>query len=188
MAALTFQEEGHKYFLDGTELPSVTTLLSDAGYIDKRWFKENDAIKGKRRHKATELMDQGILDWTTVAEADMPYLEAWIKAKEELGIEIEECERFVYHPLLRYAGTIDRLAMVKGRPYVIDLKGGTELRWHQLQLILYGLMVEHDGELPGLMDVYLSAQGSYKHRIHDYSNKPYALAAVRVWVWKNRLK
>lgn len=186
--SLIYQDEGHKYLLDGIELPSVTTLLAEAGYVDKRWFKDSDADKGKRRHKATEYMDQGVLDWTTVSEADMPYLQAWIKAKEELEIEVDDVEVQTYHPLLRYAGTIDRLARIKSRPCVIDLKGGVELRWHELQVVLYGLMVEHDGEPPELLDVYLDGKGNYKHRFHDYKNKQYALAAVRVWIWKNRLK
>lgn len=185
---LTYREEDHKYFLDGSELPSVTTLLTDAGYIDKRWFQDSDASKGKRRHKATEYMDQGVLDWGTVAEPDLPYLTAWAKAKEEIGIAIDQCEVQTYHDVFRYAGIIDRLAKVKGQPYIIDIKTGVEIRWHQLQLILYGLMVENAGERPGLLCVYLSGNGTYKHRFHDYKNQQYALAAVRVWVWKNRLK
>ena len=115
---LVFDEEEHKFSVDGERLLSVTQVLSGAGCIDTKFFTDQGRKNGTRRHLVTELYDKGILDEATVDPADRPYLDAWIKAKEEWKIQIVRIETQMYHPLLRYAGIVDRLCLVDGVPTV----------------------------------------------------------------------
>ncbi len=180
---LDFDKETHTYSLDGRVLTPVTDLLKDCGIIQTTFYTGKGAENGSRRHLATELLDKDILDWSTIAECDMPYLSAWIQAKEELGIEITSIEEQMYHPLLNYAGTIDRRAIIKDEIYIIDIKTGAKAKWHELQLILYGLMVE---PRPNLLAVYLKKNGKYAVEKYDYKNERFAMSAIRVEQWKNR--
>ena len=183
---LEYNDELHEYYLEGKQLPSVTTLLKDCGIIDTAFYTGTGADNGTRRHYLTELYDKDTLDWGTVAEEDLPYLNAWIQAKEDLNMEIQGIEQRMYHPLLMFAGCLDRLATIGGKPTVIDIKTGQKAKWHELQLILYGLMAIHTDKKPSLMTVYLKKTGKYTVQEYDYSNERFALSAVRISQWKNR--
>ena len=183
---LEYNDDLHEYSLDGVILPSVTTLIKDCGIINTTFFTGQGADNGTRRHLLTELYDKDTLNWETIVDEDLPYLEAWIKAKEELGIDVQAIEQKMYHPVLYFAGCVDRLALVKGVPTVIDLKTGAKAKWHELQLILYGLMCIHDDVKPNLMTIYLKKTGKYSMESYDYSNERFALAAVRVAQWKKK--
>ena len=185
---LEYNDKDHTYFLEGTELPSVTTLLRDCGIINTAFYTGAGADNGTRRHLLTELYDKDTLDWGTVAEEDLPYLNGWIQAKEDLNMEIQGIEQRMYHELLSFAGTIDRLATVGGKPTIIDIKTGQKAKWHELQLILYGLMTANNDQKPNLMTIYLKKTGKYTIQEYDYTNERYAMSAVRVSQWKRRGK
>ena len=191
MPVLTYEEGAHKYNLDGIEVPSVTTLLKNAGYMKALGFyTKAGSDNGSRRHLLTELYDKNTLDYSTIAIEDMPYLECWIHAKKDLEIVVQpdEIEIKMFHPYLLYAGTADRVSTVAGVRTVIDLKSGAKEKWHELQLILYGLMYAelYEQPLPNLMGVYLKKNGKYNFREYTYENKKYALAAVLAEQWKNK--
>lgn len=180
---LEYNDSTHQYFLDGTELTSVTTLLAECGIVNNKFYTKEGADNGRRRHKVTELFDKGELKWEDVLEEDLPYLEAWIQFKEDYEVKIQYIEQQMYHPLLGYAGTIDRLAEIKGQPVVIDIKTGAKAKWHELQLILYGMMIE---PRPNLMVVYLKKNGKYKEERCDYRDQRFAMDVVGVNQWKTR--
>lgn len=188
---IQFDEEKHEYTVDGRILPSVTTLLKGVGVIKGLDFMTEEGAKnGKRRHKLTELYDLGTLDYGSIALEDMPYLEGWIKAKEELKIEVDPSgiEVKLYHPVLGYAGTSDRICPVNRQMTVTDLKTGAPAKWHVLQLILYGLAysILFEQPLPELMGIYLKSNGKYKMKKHSYKEQSYAIAAARIQSWKGR--
>lgn len=183
---LVFDPEKHEYSLDGIILPSVTTLLKECGIINTTFYTGNGADNGKRRHLVTELFDQERLDWESVLEEDLPYLSSWIQFKKDFNVEIQAIEQKMYHSILRYAGCVDRLVEIGGKPTVIDIKTGQKQKWHELQLILYGLMCIHNDIKPNLMCVYLKKTGKYSIEEYGYENERYALSAVRVAQWKNR--
>ena len=75
MATLLFFDQGHKYTLDGEELPSVSELcrfLSREIYGDvAQWRLDNAADRGTAVHKACESLDKfGSVD---VQDAILPY-------------------------------------------------------------------------------------------------------------------
>ena len=85
MATLLFFDQGHKYTLDGEELPSVSELcrfLSREIYGDvAQWRLDNAADRGTAVHKACESLDKfGSVD---VQDAILPYLQAYLKFRRE---------------------------------------------------------------------------------------------------------
>ena len=183
---MKYVEETHIYTVNGVETTSVTTLLKDCGIINNKFYTEAGANNGKRRHLLTELYDQNRLDWGTIGEADLPYLEGWIKFKEERKVEIMEIEVGAYHPLLNYAGRVDRLALINREPYVIDIKTGVFSKASELQMILYGMMFTYKGQRPNLLLVHLNGKSTYKPNEVTYKDERFAMSAVRINQWKNR--
>jgi len=189
MAELKFDPIKHKYSIEGRDLPSVTTLLKNAGMMKAlSFYTDAGATNGSRRHLLTELYDKATLDYGSIALDDMPYLEGWINAKADLKIVVEpsEIEVRLYHPVLGYAGTADRICLVNGVRTILDIKNGAVERWHNLQLILYGLAyaILYEQPLPELMGVYLKKTGKYKFKKHNYQEQTYAIAAAKVENWK----
>ena len=94
MATLLFFDQGHKYTLDGEELPSVSELcrfLSREIYGDvAQWRLDNAADRGTAVHKACESLDKfGSVD---VQDAILPYLQAYLKFRREHAVEWRKIE------------------------------------------------------------------------------------------------
>ena len=124
MATLLFFDEGHKYTLDGEELPSVSELcrfLSREIYNDISQFKlDSAAQRGTAVHKATEVLDKyGTVD---VQEDILPYVQAYLKFRKEHEVDWKRIEYAVHHPEERYAGTVDRYGLLDGEEALVDLK------------------------------------------------------------------
>lgn len=183
---LEYEDKTHTYTLDGTVIKSVTQLLQDVGLMSSKFYTVEGADKGKRRHLVTELYDKEVLDWESVMEEDLPYLQGWIDFKKDYNVKIQAIEQRMYHPLLGYAGTIDRLAEVNNIPTVIDIKTGAKNKDNELQLILYGLMVENTDLKPKLMTVYLKKNSKYAVEEYDYRNERTAMSVIRVNHWKKK--
>ena len=181
---LIFKPKSHQYFLDGDELPSVTTILKGVGQVDTRFMPETAAENGSRRHKVTQLMDEGDLDWGSVLPEDLPYAQAWGSYLDDNPVEIEATEVITFQEIYRYAGTIDRIGKYEGQPAIWDIKTGVPQKWHRLQLLLYAMMVTFDGDVqPRMFDVYLKDTGKYKPIEVSYEDLGAAQAALRLYNW-----
>lgn len=121
---LEFDEAEHKYTWNGKLVPSVTQALQVlGGYegIPKHVLKKA-ADRGTAVHLATELYDQGTLDWSTVSEEVFGYLEGWMQFLDDKKPELLEIEKKNFHPKLLYAGTMDRILVLDGVKSVLDIK------------------------------------------------------------------
>lgn len=183
-----FNPETHVYTVDGGEIPSVTTLLNGCGIIETAFYTDKGASNGSRRHLLTELYDRGDLDWDTAADEDLPYLEAWISAKNHLAFEVTDIEATMYHKTYMYGGTADRLGFMLGEKWLIDLKTGAKAQWNDLQLILYGMMASSflDIPLPKLGICSLKANGKFEFNEVTYKDKNVAIAAVMIEKYKGK--
>jgi len=126
---LSFDESLHKYTWHGNTVPSVTQILNVLGCYEG---VPVDALaiasaRGTAVHKATELYDMGVLDWATVDDEVLGYLEGYIKFIDDYKPEIISIEERMYHDKLGYAGTPDRFYVIKGSLACVDLKSSFKL-------------------------------------------------------------
>lgn len=182
---LQFDEAAHRYSVGGVVLPSVTQILRpispDFSAIPPAVLERKRAL-GTAVHLACELYDQGELDEDGLSAELVPYLYAWIKFRAECGVEILANERRLYHPLLRFAGTLDRVTThrsAKGAPtWLLDLKTSEDpAPAYGVQLFGYLLLLACNTDeavkpehLAGLRrgTVHLRDDGTY--RLHEYKN------------------
>ena len=62
MQKITFYAENHQYYIDGVEVPSVTTVCRFLAYdqkSDKPWLAREAADRGTRIHAACAMIDYG---------------------------------------------------------------------------------------------------------------------------------
>lgn len=125
---LVFQDEGHKYFLDGIEVPSVTQVLeplTDYSRVPPTVLEQARQI-GTAVHRACSLLDADDLVVDSLDARLVGYVEAWKKFKEETGFVVELNEQRVHSRIYRCAGTLDRVGVfraVVGKPRaVVEIK------------------------------------------------------------------
>lgn len=133
-AGVTFDPIEHRYHFDGEPVLNVTSILREHK-ISADWSKvpaitlvEKREI-GRAAHIAAHYFDEGDLAPGSVAPEVCPYLDAWRRFVEEQAFQPFLLETPLVHPLMRYAGTVDRFGIVQrlhpsGRPSVVDIKTG----------------------------------------------------------------
>jgi hypothetical protein len=126
---LTFDPGAHKYFWNGQPVPGVTSILQPLMSME---FVDPDVLRraqdfGTAVHYACELHDTARLDEDALDPELLPYLNGWRKFCREHACVWDLIEERVYHPTLRYAGTLDRRGLVDGYPSMVDIKSGTSL-------------------------------------------------------------
>lgn len=118
---IVFEPEGHIYRHrdSGLIVPGVTSILRDTGVsvdfdgLSAMGNKLGHAIALKREigvavHQAAHFFDDNDLVLESVDPAVRPYLDCWIAFRENYPqLRPATRERAVYHPALRYAGTLD---------------------------------------------------------------------------------
>ena len=164
MAQLLFFDEGHKYTIDGEELPSVseiTRFISREIYGDVGQFNlDRAADRGTAVHKATELLDK--YGTAEIDEDISPYLKAYIAFRKEHKCEWQKIEYATHHPENLYAGTLDRVGTVDGKLVVLDIKTSSTIQkpLYTAQLNLYRKMLPDPIEQ--LVILHLKKDGTYK--------------------------
>jgi hypothetical protein len=163
-AMLTFDAATHTYSLpDGSRVPSVTEILRATGVsvdfdrISRESASARLAIEMKRElgtalHADAHAYDDNDLDWSTVDARVKPYLEAWVTFRENQCLTPLRRERRLYHPALRYAGTLDGIFLTSaGMRVLVDIKtGDPEDSGCRYQTAAYQAAYEldHDSEPP----------------------------------------
>lgn len=121
---LQFFDTGHRYELDGAEIPSVSEIIRFLsrevyGDIDK-YVLDNAADRGTRVHQATERIDK-----LGVADCDLDivgYVQAYVQFRRDHSVKWDAIELPLAHRDKQYAGTIDRRGMVDGQYCTLDIK------------------------------------------------------------------
>jgi len=187
-----FDPDPHHYLLDGERLPSVTTLIKasfpefDARAAAERkaaregaaveeilkgWEQRRDdaSFFGSKIHSMAELMilkqDHAAADHLAHSEREKNYLTALRAALIRIGkfYDFVECEKIVFSPELKIAGTIDLLLRNKqtGAYVVADWKTNREIKQNA-----YREEVGHGvcESLPNCNFIHYSLQlGAYRH-------------------------
>ena len=183
---------------DGTSrwLPRVTSVIA-------RWFPflqppEVLAIAGARGtavHRGTHIIDadpQGI-DWGTVDEPLVGYLQGYQKFLVECVAAPIEREFPVFNLLQGYVGTTDGVYAMRfekggGGDSILDIKTGMPLPTHALQTAAYadpaGRMLNRRKPL-ARHALYLKSDGGYKLVQHtDPRDYPAFLGLLSAYYWE----
>lgn len=139
-ADLIFEPDGHSYRLplSGVVVPSVTQVLSAVGVsmdfhgLGAMGERIATAIERKRAighalHADAHAYDDHDLDWTTVHPDVLPYLQAWVTFRQNLGFLPIQRERRLYSPALGVCGTLDAVGYRQTdleHRILVDLKTG----------------------------------------------------------------
>jgi hypothetical protein len=103
--------------------PGVPPWLGRFDHVDENTLEYKRQL-GSAVHHATALDDLGVLDETTLDDAVGIRLEGWRRYRAESGFTPlpGAIELLVWHPLIGYAGTLDRVGMLRGGTALIDVK------------------------------------------------------------------
>ena len=163
---LRFDEEQHKYYLDGQALISVTQVLKPISDLEhggiNEYVLERAAERGSRIHYAIELYNElGVIE---IDDEYKGYLDAYLSFVRTYDFKPIYNERQVVSEL-GYAGTVDVVAEVNGVLTVIDYKTTAMLNDKKtgLQIAAYRQALREEGiEVDNGAVLQLKKDGKYK--------------------------
>jgi len=134
MNELLFDQDHHRYTVDGVEYPGITSLIKPLTDYDKvpEFMLQRKADLGKALHKECELYIDGLepdrsayseyeLQWENGFPAFMAEHPAWFADRSRIQVE-----QPMAHPKLKYAGTpdliIDGVAIIEIKTRLFDKK------------------------------------------------------------------
>ena len=111
MSRLVYNDELHRYTLDGRVIPSVTTIIHPLSaelykFVDKDVMMKAAAL-GTAVHKVIELDIKGTLDLESLHDDIVPYYSAWLHFVSLSGFKMLASECRVHSDRYVYAGTLD---------------------------------------------------------------------------------
>jgi hypothetical protein len=194
MAELAFNAAEHTYHYGGARVPGVTEVLEPLQFLDGiPWEKIKAAGElGQHVHQACDLHDRGELDWRHLDTNLVPYVNAWAKLIEETGAVVISSEQRVYHPKLKYAGTLDSRIALPGHiaPCVLDRKTsaivhptvGPQTAAYREAARAMGLPVSSTRYC-----AHLKRDGTYRLiKLDDPADFPMFVSALNVHYWREK--
>ena len=173
--------DDHRHLVNGDQWPGVTEVI---GSLDLQGSMPADFYldRGTAVHRATELLDLGTLDESTVdPEHVLGRLNAYKAFLEDVHPIILDVEQLVRNPRWKYCGKLDRRLKIRGREGILDIKCGAEEKWHRLQTMGYRLCFRRR---MARWCLYLKDDGTYKLREHDNPSDHGAfLGALAIHNW-----
>lgn len=197
---LSFDAERHAYALNGRPVPGVTSVLSAAFGDPWRLVPSESreyALKlGRAVHQWTQAVDVGMTERPQSAQMQ-GYVAAWEKFKAERVVELVAVECQVFSARYLYAGTTDRVAVLRvqsvsgGLRSIVDIKTGQAIHpFAAIQTAGYAMAWEernHPQKIHHRATVLLKQDGTYQVEDHtDKTDRNVWLAALSVVGWKQK--
>ena len=143
-------EATHQYTVNGDPFDSVTQILGYEGMLPdfsaaNAEDVEHAAFRGTNIHLAAEFLDTGGLNWDSLTDEEVPFVQCWDTFKYDTGFQphpdfIERCFASLSY---RVAGRIDRAGLLRDdSPGVVDLKSGDIKPYTRIQLAGYGWLID----------------------------------------------
>ena len=127
LTGVTMDEQHRYHHPKRGRLPSVSKIMVAAGITDLSFIPASALERGTNVHRTLELLDTGKMSWDDVPESMVPYVVGWVKFKREQEFEAKVIETPVGHPLYGYAGTPDRIGVLKRKWWsVVEIKSGID--------------------------------------------------------------
>lgn len=142
-------DEDHKYWLVEPPRPrenmlGVTEVMVQLGFEDDTWYTETDSSRGIALHaelanigrggQPFPFLDPDLWGWRQSGIDFLAMLAA--DGATILGVEVMR-----YHPLYRYAGTIDLHVLWRKYEWVLDWKSGKASRVTRFKLAAYDTLL-----------------------------------------------
>jgi len=177
--------EDHKYFVNGREVPGVTTILKEMLNLDMGMTDQFYRDRGTEIHKACELWIKGERGFVMDSRI-CPFLDGFKKFLRETGFEVRYVEKKIHNPTYQYCGTLDLFGMMEvnhDKYALIDIKGGVKAKYYRLQTALYGQgLFAHEQYDIERMCLHLDGKGGYFLDPHDdLYDLPAALSLVNAY-------
>jgi hypothetical protein len=176
----TFEAEGHRHFIDGARVPSVTQALERSGLRDLSRFTEEGRDRGSDVHVATAIIDLHgwrSLDLDTVETDCLSRIRAFIKFRaENRRFKPLLIETAAWSKAHGFAGFLDRLEEIQPARKsaivthgILDVKTGAEDDSTGEQTAGYDLALDTPPPPKGYRERY----GLYLHDDGNYNLVPY---------------
>lgn len=169
-----FDQSDHSYYLGEKRLIGVSEAIQTAGLKDFSKIApdvlEHARQRGTAVHAACHYLDDGDLNWDTVAQEIDPYLRAWERFKADTGVVINETEHPRYHATLGFAGTPDRVVTIGGKKGILDLKTYRPDDVAGVQLAAYSYLSfgpQPSFDVPKRWGLWLKDDGKYSLTEYD---------------------
>ncbi len=189
MEQITFQEDGHKYFYGGKEVPCVSDILSHFGISDFSMVNPNvleaACLFGSNVHKTCELYDKDDLE--SCDPVIEPYLDGWIAFRKDYPGNFDIIEQPLYSKVWGFAGTPDRVI----RGTVIDIKSCPEYVSHKVQTAMYQILGNENFpelKVKSRLGVYLKPSGYTPKPHKDKTDLSIAKSLISIYNFKKRKK
>jgi hypothetical protein len=186
---LTFDPVSHTYRLDGVEIPSVTTVLDWAGFSPPYPATGDYKARGTAVHTACLYYDQG--KRFRVDPRIDGYLASYEIFRKDFPMKWDLMEIQAFHPVLVYAGTLDRgyLGRHRGNMLIVDIKTGEPPKKRLgLQTAAYAMLHANPPRSAERMGVQLDKDGGrYKlHECSDPADFDVWVGLVHRWHWERK--
>lgn len=166
-------------------IPSVTQCLLIAGITGDFLPGEKYLHRGKAVHKATELLDRGTLDWSTVADEYLPYVRGYQEFLKTSNAQVRENELVLYSGHYQFCGRIDRVMWINGKLSIVDIKTGKSPEWAGLQTAGYALLYSNQPQSLQRYSLELPGDGRYNLKPHtDPGDLNTFIGTLAVAHWK----
>jgi len=179
--AITYQEEGHQYFIDGESVPSVTQVVDQLHNFTGS--PGAAAQRGTLIHLACEYFIKGILDWSTVDPSIYPEVQTFANWWDEARFKPLLVEGIVGSKQYKFAGRLDLFGVWKTGLALVDFKTGGEYPAYRFQTA--GLEIALGECLVGIQPIkvqryclYLKGDKARPVQHEDPRDRPRFLAAL----------
>lgn len=169
-----FDKSEHRYFLDGVEIPHITTMLSDCGYIDETYFNEEGRDRGTMVHALTADYDLGALPNPAALECVWKgFVLGHVAAMRAVKPIWRHVETALVSPTYRFGGRPDRVGKVWGAWAVVDIKTGARHAATPIQTALQALLVAPELHLPAtaIVRYELDLKESGRWQLYEHVNR-----------------
>lgn len=175
-------DENHVYRIDGDVVPGVTEILkaggygnpaeTEGGFVISDEVIENSRDRGIIIHEAVSLLVTNQLDWDSVDDECLPYVQAFADWMESTGFYAVSSESLFFEDEYQYCGTRDLVGYIGEDLVIPDIKTGSAglKPWHKYQLAAYAYPLSERGtKWPRRIMLHLKKDGKCKP--HEFSTK-----------------
>lgn len=190
---ITFTDARFYVDTDGQYYPSATTILDayPKPFALLQWMKEagtkSDEIRdaagrrGSNVHTLTERFDNGdTVELLSEAGQPMYSMEEWAMFERYVDFSTrflpvyDMIEQQVICPELGFAGTLDRVGIIDGKKYLIDIKTSNGIYnsyWLQMAAYRKALYINLCIDLDGVAILWLNAKTRTNGKLGDYQGQ-----------------